>query len=399
MLTLRNRPAAPVVEDASPRASAAQGASAVAHAPEYVRSLDPYVGGKPIEEVARELDLDPASIVKLASNENPRGASPKALAAIVAATRELTRYPDGNGYSLKQALAKRLRVSPGQIVLGNGSNDVLELATQAFLRPGDHAVYSQHGFIVYPLATRARGAIGIEVPAKAYGHDPDAMLAAITAKTRIVFIANPNNPTGTWLPDRVVESFVASVPREVLVVLDEAYNEYIDPEDQSDATAWVSRYPNLVVSRTFSKAHGLAALRVGYGVMDPAVADLLNRVRQPFNVNSLAQAAAIASLDDTAYVEESRKLNREGMEMLERAFAALGIRHLPSHGNFVLFEVADAMAVYDALLRRGVIVRPVGNYGLPTWLRVTVGTASENERFLAALASSLAHRDGRVRAD
>jgi histidinol-phosphate aminotransferase len=396
-LTPRSIPAAPVAEDQAPRA-AGPAANAAARAPEYVRSLDPYVGGKPIEEVARELDLDPASIVKLASNENPRGASPHALAAIVAATRDLTRYPDGNAYVLKQALAARLRVVPAQIVLGNGSNDVLELATQAFLRPGDHAVYSQYAFIVYPLATKARGAIGIEVPARDFGHDLDAIRAAITPKTRMVFVANPNNPTGTWLAGPAVESFIASVPRDVVVVLDEAYNEYLDPADQSDAAAWVSRYPNLIVSHTFSKAHGLAALRVGYGVMDAEVADLLNRVRQPFNVNSLAQAAALAALDDVAYVEESRRQNREGMQAIERGLRALGVRYLPSRGNFLLFEVGDAMAVYDAMLRRGVIVRPVGNYGLPTWLRVTVGTPPENERFLAALAPSLAASTGRIRA-
>ena len=375
-------------------------AGAAARAPEYVREIAPYVGGKPIEEVARELDLDPASIIKLASNENPRGPSPKVLAAIAAAARDLTRYPDGNAYALKQALASRLRVSPDQIVLGNGSNDVLELATQAFLRPGDQAVYSQYAFIVYPLATKARGAQGIEVPAREYGHDLDAMRAAITAKTRTVFVANPNNPTGTWLPADVVEAFVASVPKDVVVVLDEAYNEFLEPSEQAGSTDWVARYPNLIVSHTFSKAHGLAALRIGYGVMDAALADLLNRVRQPFNVNSLAQAAALAALDDAAYVDESRRLNRVGMRALEEGLARLGIRFLPSHGNFVMIEVGGAMAVYDALLRQGVIVRPVANYGLPAWLRVTVGTPAENERFLAALAASLpATGDGRLRAD
>jgi histidinol-phosphate aminotransferase len=361
----------------------------VDRAPEYVRAIAPYVGGKPIEEVARELDLDPATIVKLASNENPRGASPKVQAAIAAAVAELTRYPDGNGFALKAALAKRLRVQPEQIVLGNGSNDVLELVTHAFLRPGDHAVYSQYAFIVYPLATRARGAIGIEVSAKDYGHDLDAMQQAITPKTRVVFIANPNNPTGTWLAGHVVERFVAAVPRDVIVVLDEAYNEFLDPANQSDSTAWTSRYPNLVVSHTFSKAHGLAGLRVGYGVMDAAIADLLNRVRQPFNVNGLAQAAALAALDDEQYVEDSRVLNRQGMRRIDEGLRALGLRFLPSHGNFVLFEVRDAGAIFQSLLRQGVIVRPVANYGLPSWLRVTIGTPRENERFLAALRKAL----------
>jgi len=363
--------------------------SPVQHAPEYVRAIAPYVGGKPIEEVARELDLDPSTIIKLASNENPRGASPKVQAAIAAAAAELTRYPDGNGFALKAALSKRLRVPPEQIVLGNGSNDVLELVTQAFLRPGDHAVYSQYAFIVYPLATQARGAVGIEVSAKDYGHDLDAMQQAITPQTRIVFIANPNNPTGTWLAGDVVERFVAAVPREVIVVLDEAYNEFLEPSEQSRSTTWISRYPNLVVSHTFSKAHGLAALRVGYGVMDPAIADLVNRVRQPFNVNALAQAAALAALDDDQYVEDSRVLNRDGMRQVEDGLRTLGLRFLPSRGNFVLFEARDANAVFQSLLRQGVIVRPVANYNLPTWLRVTIGTPPENERFLAALGKAL----------
>ena len=372
--------------------------SAVRKAPEYIRAIAPYVGGKPIEEVARELELDPATIIKLASNENPRGASPKVQAAIAAALADLTRYPDGNGFALKTALASRLRLAPEQIVLGNGSNDVLELVTQAFLRPGDDAVYSQFAFIVYPLATQARGARGIEVPAKDHGHDLDAMLAAITRNTRVVFIANPNNPTGTWLAGDVVERFVAAVPRDVIVVLDEAYNEFLDPSERADSSAWISQYPNLVVSHTFSKAHGLAALRVGYGVMDAAIADLLNRVRQPFNVNSLAQAAALAALDDTQYVEDSRVLNREGRRQLEAGLQALALRYLPSRGNFVLFEAGDAMAVYQALLRQGVIVRPVANYGLPAWLRVTVGTRRENERFLASLARSTAASTGTARA-
>jgi histidinol-phosphate aminotransferase len=372
--------------------------TAAANAPDYVRAIAPYVGGKPIDEVARELDLDPATIIKLASNENPRGASPKVQAAIAAALGDLTRYPDGNGYALKAALASRLRVAPEQIVLGNGSNDVLELVTQAFLRPGDDALYSQYAFIVYPLATQARGARGIEVAAKDHGHDLDAMLAAITGSTRVVFIANPNNPTGTWLAGDVVERFISAVPRDVIIVLDEAYDEFLDPSERAHSTAWISRYPNLVVSHTFSKAHGLAALRVGYGVMDAAIADLLNRVRQPFNVNSLAQTAALAALEDTQYVEDSRVLNREGRRQLEAGLQALRLRYLPSRGNFVLFEAGDAMAVYQALLRQGVIVRPVANYGLPAWLRVTVGTAQENERFLASLARSVAASSDPLRA-
>ena len=361
-------------------------------APEHVRAIAPYVGGKPIDEVARELNLDPATIIKLASNENPRGPSPKALAAIAAATRDLTRYPDGNGFALKAALSNRFGVRPEQLVLGNGSNDVLELATQAFLREGDSAVYSQYAFVVYPLATQARGAHGIEVPAKDHAHDLDAMRAAIMPGTKIVFVANPNNPTGTWLTGAAVESFIASVPKDVIVVLDEAYNEFLEPSEQSASIKWLPQFPNLIVSRTFSKAYGLAALRIGYGVMDAALADLLNRVRQPFNVNSLAQAAAIAALDDVDYVTESRRLNREGLRQLEAGLEALSIRYVRSHGNFILIDVGNAAAVNLALLRQGIIVRPVANYGLPSFLRVTVGLPAENARFLAALESAISKR-------
>ena len=371
-------------------AGRADAGTAHGRAPEYVRRIARYVPGKPVEELARELGLDPASIVKLASNENPRGPSPRVLAAVAAAAADLTRYPDGNGFALKAALAARLGVTPDGIVLGNGSNDILELVAAAFLRAGESAVYAQHAFAVYPLATQARGAAGIEVPARNFGHDLPAMRAAIAPNTRVVFVANPNNPTGTWLAPADVREFVASVPRDVVVVLDEAYNEYLAPSQQANATRWIAEFPHLVVSRSFSKAYGLAALRVGYAVADPAVADLLNRVRQPFNVNALAQAAAVAALADTEYVDESRALNAAGMTQLAEGLAALGVRSLPSHGNFVLVRVGDAARVYDALLRQGVIVRPVANYGLPEWLRVTVGTAAENARFLAALAGALA---------
>jgi len=251
-------------------------------------------------------------------------------------------------------------------------------------------VYSRHAFAVYPLATQARGAHGIEVAAHEFGHDLAGMGRAITARTKIVFVANPNNPTGTWIAPDALEAFIAAVPHDVLVVLDEAYNEYLEPAAVAPSPQWLGRYPNLLVSRTFSKAHGLAALRVGYGLMHPRVADMLNRVRQPFNVNALAQAAAIAALHDGAYVEESRALNRSGMRALEQGFARLGLDWIPSHANFLLVRVGDAGRVYRELLRRGVIVRPVANYALPEWLRVTVGLPAENERFLAALAAALA---------
>ncbi len=359
-------------------------------APEYVRKIAPYLPGKPIAELAREFGLAERDIVKLASNENPRGPGPAVRTAIAAAVDDVSRYPDGNGYELKAALATRHRVAADQIVLGNGSNDVLELVTQAFLRPGDHAVYSRHAFAVYPLATQARGAAGIEVAARHFGHDLPAMRAAINAATRVVFVANPNNPTGTWLPPAAIEAFLDGVGDDVIVVLDEAYHEYLDPTEQTASAEWIGRHPNLVVTRTFSKAYGLAALRVGYGIMHPKVADMLNRVRQPFNVNGLAQAAAVAALGDTAYVDESRRLNREGMRALEAGFAALGLTWLPSHANFMLVQVGDAGRVYQRLLAQGVIVRPVANYALPEWLRVTIGVPAENRRFLDALAAALA---------
>jgi histidinol-phosphate aminotransferase len=358
-------------------------------APAYVRELAQYVPGKSIEDVARDLHLDPKSIVKLASNENPRGPSPGVIAAIGAAAAEATRYPDGNGFALKAVLSQRLGVDPAQIVLGNGSNDILELAAQAYLRPGDEAVYAAHAFAVYPLATRARGALGVEVPARDFGHDLTRMRAAMTPRTRIVFVANPNNPTGTFVPAAELLAFIASVPPEVLIVLDEAYNEYLEPADRCDSESWIAKHPNLLVSRTFSKAYGLAALRIGYGLMDAGVADMLNRVRQPFNVNALAQAAAIAALADADYVDKSRALNRAGLAQLAAGFAALGVASLPSHGNFVLAKVGDAGPVYQRLLAQGVIVRPVANYGLPEWLRISVGLPDENERFLSALAAAL----------
>jgi histidinol-phosphate aminotransferase len=359
------------------------------HAPGHIRSISRYVAGKPTDELARELGLDPTTIVKLASNENPRGPGPGVRAAIAEAVAELPRYPDSNGFALKDALSRRLGVAPEQLVLGNGSNDVLELVTLAFLQAGDDAVYAQHAFIVYPLATQARGARGIVVPAKDFGHDLTAMRAAITPKTRAVFIANPNNPTGTWLPPPELEAFIASVPRDVVVVLDEAYNEYLVPTDRAPSIEWIARYPNLVVSRTFSKAYGLAALRVGYGVMDPGIADLLNRVRQPFNVNTLAQAAALAALADADYVEESRLLNEAGLAQLNAGLQGLGVRYIPSHANFVLANVGAASDVNTALLKQGIIVRPVANYGLPEWLRITIGLPEENTRFLAALTKAL----------
>ena len=359
-------------------------------APGYIRAIAPYQPGKPISELARELGLDEAGIIKLASNENPLGVSPLARRAIEASLAGLARYPDGNGFELKQALSRRHGVAPECIVLGNGSNDVLEMAARAFLVPGLEAVYSQHAFAVYPLAVQAVGAAGIEVPAKDYGHDLAAMRRAVTARTRLVFIANPNNPTGTMVRARELEDFIAALPREVVVVLDEAYNEYLPDELRPDSIGWLKRYPNLVVTRTFSKVYGLAGLRVGYAYAAAGVADLMNRVRQPFNVNSVALAAATAALDDIDFVRKSFELNRTGMRQLTDGLRKFGIEYIPSYGNFISVRVKDAAGVFQKLLRAGVIVRPIASYGMPQHLRVTIGLESENARFLAALAQALA---------
>ena len=359
--------------------------------PAYVRAIAPYQPGKPISELAREMGLEEAGIVKLASNENPRGIGPRTRAAIEAALSDIARYPDGNGYELKAALARRYGVDAASIVLGNGSNDVLELTALAFLGPGRAAVYSQHAFAVFPLATQARGARSIVVPANSgYGHDLEAMAGAIDDETFVAWIANPNNPTGTLAGAEELEAFLRRVPERVLVVLDEAYNEYLPPERRADTVKWLKRHPNLVLTRTFSKAYGLAGLRVGYALAHASVADVMNRVRQPFNVNSVALAAAVAALDDMEFVARSYAENLQGLRQLEEGARGLGLEFIPSFGNFLTLRVGKAQDIFKRLLRRGVIVRPVGGaYGLPEHLRVTVGTAQENEKFLAALAASL----------
>lgn len=364
--------------------------------PEYVKAIAPYQPGKPISELAREMGLEEKSIIKLASNENPLGLSPAAKAAIEQAINDLARYPDGNAFELKAALSRRYGVGADGIVIGNGSNDILELAAGVFLTPGCTAVYSRHAFAVYPLATQARGARGIVVPARNYCHDLDAMVDAIRPDTRIVFIANPNNPTGTMLAADEIIRFLGKVPQDVAIVLDEAYNEYLPPEVRTDSIALLARHPNLIISRTFSKAFGLAGLRVGYGLMAPGIADLLNRLRQPFNVNSLALAAAAAALGDEAFVQRSYELNRQGMAQLEAGFSSLGLEWIRSYGNFICFELPrkngqpNAATIYRGLLQQGVIVRPVGGYDMPDHLRVTIGTDNENKAFLSALKKCLA---------
>ena len=357
-------------------------------APFYIRAIAPYQPGKPIAELERELGI--SGIVKLASNENPLGASPKAVAAMHEAIKTISLYPDGNGFDLKDALSKRYGVAHANLVLGNGSNDLLELASRAFLTPGDVAVYSAHAFAVYALATQAVGAKGITVPAKEFGHDLDAMLqAAVKHKAKMVFIANPNNPTGTYLTPDALRDFLQALPVNVLVVLDEAYNEYLPPAQRYDSVSWLQNYPNLIISRTFSKAYGLAGLRVGYAIAHEQITDMMNRVRQPFNVNSIAQAAALAALHDMDFVQQTYELNQRGMQQITSGLNKLGLSYIPSYGNFISFRIGGATAMYRRLLELGVIVRPVANYDMPDYLRVSIGLETENDKFLTALQQAI----------
>lgn len=354
-------------------------------APDYIRSIAPYQGGKPISELAREMGLQEAEIVKLASNENPLGMSPRAQMAMEDAISDVARYPDGNSFILRDAVSKKFSVAHNQIVFGNGSNDILELVARAFLHRDCEVIYSQHAFAVYPLVTQAVGATGVVVPAKDFSHDLTAMLAAITARTRLIFIANPNNPTGTLIAKSVLKDFLQAVPKNVLVVLDEAYDEYLSVENKSEAIRWLSQFDHLIVSRTLSKAYGLAGLRIGFGLMHCDVADMLNRVRQPFNINSIAQAAAVAALADDDFVARSYAANQAGMAQLTQGLQKLGLAYIPSQANFVSFSIANAAAVNQKLLQKGVIVRPIANYEMPDYLRVSVGLFSENAKFLTAL--------------
>lgn len=355
-----------------------------------VQALSPYQPGKPIAELARELGLNPDDIVKLASNENPLGPSERALAAAREALSELCLYPDGNGFDLKQALAARFGVDMSQITLGNGSNDILEVITRCFADADSEVIFSQYAFAVYPLVTQAIGARGVPVPAKDWGHDLDAMAAAVTDRTRLVFVANPNNPTGTVHGADAILDFLAKIPPQVLVVLDEAYCEYLQGEGYADGVQLLSRFPNLIVCRTFSKAWGLAALRVGYSISSADIADILNRVRQPFNVDTVALAAATAVLGDEPYLRRSCEVNAAGMAQLEDGFRVLDLAFIPSAGNFIAVDVGDnAMGIYQSLLEQGVIVRPVAGYGMPRHLRVSIGLAHENAKFLDALGKAL----------
>ncbi len=352
-----------------------------------VLSQPVYEPGKPIEEVARELGLDPAGIIKLASNENPNGPSPKAVAAAMAALKQGELYPDGGCFALRQKLAARHGLDPAQFVVGNGSNEILELLGHVFLRPGDEVVMGNPAFVVYKLVTLLFGGRPVEVPLKQWAHDLPAMAAAITPRTKLVFVASPNNPTGATNRAEDLLAFARALPEHVVFAFDEAYAEYLD--QPPDLRPLIAEGRKVIGLRTFSKIFGLASLRVGYGYASPALAALLNRVRQPFNVNAIGQAAAIAALDDAAFAARNAADNRAGLAQLGAGLRALGLETAPSQANFLLVRVGDGGRVFAALQQRGVIVRPVKPYGLPEWIRVTVGTAGQNERFLRELAAVL----------
>jgi len=353
-----------------------------------VRNLQPYQPGKPVESLERELGL--TDIIKLASNENPRGVSPLVVDAVNETLLSAARYPDGSGTSLKQSLAERLRVSTEEVTLGNGSNDVLDLIVRAFVNPGEEVVVSEHAFAVYVLASMSVNAQLRVVPASGFGHDLVAMSDAVTSKTKLVFVANPNNPTGTYSSREAVEKFLDVLPPTVLAVLDEAYFEYVTNGDYPDGVTLLSRHPNLIVVRTFSKAYGLAGLRVGYGIASKEIAEVLNRVRHPFNVNVLALAAAEAALGDETFLAESIQQNLEGMKQLASGLDKIGLDWIPSVANFICARVGrNAGQIYQAMLERGVIVRPVANYGLPEHLRISIGLESENARALKVLTEAL----------
>ncbi|MCU7960564.1 MAG: histidinol-phosphate transaminase [gamma proteobacterium symbiont of Bathyaustriella thionipta] len=360
------------------------------HTAPGIAGLHPYVPGKPISELERELGIH--NSLKLASNENPLGCSPAASAAAQAALNEVAFYPDGGGFALKAALAQHHKLAADGITLGNGSNDVLDLIARTFLSPGFEAVFSQHAFAVYAISTQAVGAVSrVAAADSGFGHDLSAMLALVNEKTRVIFIANPNNPTGTWLKQDDLLAFLQKVPAHVVVVIDEAYFEYVGLADYPDASLWLSQFDNLIVTRTFSKAHGLAGLRIGYGLSSAEIAGLLNRVRQPFNVNSIALAAAEAALADTDFIQRSKSSNSAGLEQLSQGFDKLSLRQIPSVGNFITLLLDQPVAgVNQKLLQEGVICRPVDNYGLNNGLRISVGVTEQNQRLLETLARVLA---------
>ncbi|MGA2867733.1 MAG: histidinol-phosphate transaminase [Verrucomicrobiota bacterium] len=355
----------------------------------FLKKLPVYQPGRPIEEVARELNLPAESIIKVASNENPFGPSPLALAALQKAIGGVNLYPDGNAFYLKQKLAAKLGVETANLILGNGSNEIIEFVAHALLAPGTNVVVSQFCFAIYPIVAKMFGADVITVPARDYGHDLPAMLKAITPDTRIVFVANPNNPTGTRAPREEVIKFVNDVPDDVLLVMDEAYIEFLDDAVDLVPLIRLGARKNLVLMRTFSKIYGLAGLRVGYGIADAGLISAFEKVRQPFNINLLAQAAALAALDDDEHVRKTRANNFGGLQFFEKAFRRLNLQFVPSSANFILVRVGEGQRVFDAMQKLGVIVRPMGGYQLPEWIRLSIGTPQENQRSLGALEKSL----------
>ncbi len=355
-----------------------------------IRTLTPYQPGKPIEELERELGI--TSSIKLASNENPLGPSPKAILAAQQALLNAHIYPDGGCFELKQALSAFLSVQPAQITIGNGSENILELIVKAYLQQGDTSVISQYAFLTIPILIQSYGAQAIVVPGLNWGHDVPAMIKAIDKKTRVLFLVNPNNPTGTYTNEKDFRLLMESVPSHILIVVDEAYSEYIAEPDYPDAQKYLAQYPNLVITRTFSKAYGLAALRLGYAVSSPEIADVLNRARLPFNVNTIAAKAACAALNDHEHVKKTVLLNQQGMRQLKQGLQILGLSYIPSIGNFITIDVNAAATVYQQLLYEGIIVRPLTAYGMPQHIRVTVGTLEQNERFLAAMHKLLEHQ-------
>jgi len=354
-----------------------------------LQKLPTYQPGRPIEEVARELGLPATGIIKVASNENPLGPSRLALAAMKKALAQSNLYPDGNAYYLKQKLANKLGVGPEHLILGNGSNEIIEFIGHTLLSPGAEVVASQYCFLVYPIVTALFGAKLVTVPAKHFGHDLDAMLAAITPRTRVVFVANPNNPTGTVVSAEALQQFVRAVPANVLVALDEAYLEFLDAPHDLLPEIRSGERPNLLLMRTFSKIYGLAGLRIGYGIGHPGLIAAMEKVRQPFNLNAICQAGALAALDDTQHVERTRKNNARGLRLFAREFRRLKREFVPSAANFILVRVEDGTRVFNEMQKLGVIVRPMAGYGLPEWIRISIGTARENQRCLEALRQAL----------
>jgi histidinol-phosphate aminotransferase len=352
-----------------------------------LRDLAVYEPGKPIEETARELGVDPGEIVKLASNENPLGPSPKAVRAMRAAMSNAHLYPDGSGFYLCQAIATKLGLKPENVILGNGSNEVIEFLGHAFLNPGDDVITCQYAFIVYKLLATAFGVRTIETPSPDYQQSLGAALEAITPKTRLIFIPNPNNPTGTLVSQRAIDHFMSRVPASITVVFDEAYFEFLD--DPPDTLRFIRDGRNVVVLRTFSKIHGLAGLRIGYAVASPEMIQVLHKTRQPFNVNSIAHAGALAALNDNAHLRKTKHVVDEGRAYLQEKFTELRIPFVPAVANFLMVNVGDGCAVFEKLLKRKIIVRPLKGYGLPDWVRITVGTMEENEKLIDALSEVL----------